>query len=91
MSWSVSFAMTRFISAEFVINGADQSFDDECPVIFTLTRPTLKQPLYFGIRLVGQEPLAKTPDKGGVLVVAGWDPTTALTEAECPFVYVRGD
>lgn len=73
------------------VNGAEPTFGDDCPVMLTLTRPTLKQPLYLGVRPWGQEPLGETPDKGGVVALAGWDPTIAKTEAETPFLYVRGE
>lgn len=71
------------------VNGAEQRFDADCPVVVTLARPYLAQPLYLGVRPWAQQPLGEKSENG-VTVISGWDPTTARSEGRASFLYIRG-
>ena len=73
------------------INGAEPSFDGECPVVLTVNRPSIPEPVHLGIQPLPQEPLGSAESKTGVTVIAGWDPTTALTTAKAPLLFIRGE
>lgn len=72
------------------INGERPAFHaPECRCVFTLNRPTLKQPLYVGIRPRAQKPLG-LPERAGVTVIAGWDPTLTNNDS-INYMYIRGE
>jgi hypothetical protein len=72
------------------LNGAESKFRDECLAYFTLSRPTLTDPLFLGLRPWGQAPLGDVGERGGVTVIAGWEPITDL-DSPVPFIYIRGE
>lgn len=72
------------------INGERPVFHSaECRCVFTLKRPTLKQPLYIGIRPRAQRPLG-LPERPGVTVIAGWNPTLSNNHS-ISYLYIRGE
>lgn len=75
----------------FYVNGVQPLFGDDCPVVVTLKRPSLPNPVYIGVRPWPQAPLGATSGKTGVTVLAGWDPVTAVTPAKTQFLFIRGE
>jgi hypothetical protein len=73
------------------LNGKENVFATHCGIVLTLTRPTLKNPLYLGIRPFAQDPLGDGTGNDGVTVIAGWTPAQALSPASAPFLYIRGE
>jgi hypothetical protein len=71
------------------LNGEKPSFEGECLMTIKFVRPTLDAPLYVGLEHISQDPLGDPGDEG-VLVVGGWHPIEALTQAAAPFLFVRG-
>ena len=80
-------------SIRFVIyaNGAAPNFCGSCNWVFSLLRPRLTNPLYFGIAPKGQQPL-RSGEQQGVIVIAGWDPSTASDPSRASdFLYLRAE
>jgi hypothetical protein len=72
------------------VNGLEPTFAcGICTITLTLRRPTLVGPLYVGIQPIEQQKLGE-PDRSGVTVIAGWNPTTRTSD-RLNYVYLRGD
>jgi hypothetical protein len=72
------------------INGQEPHFQGgKCWLIFTLRRPTLRSPMFVGIKAIPQFSLSPGPGRG-IVVIAGWDPTRPPSAA-LDFLYIRGE
>jgi hypothetical protein len=57
----------------FYANAAEPSFAGRCRVTARLTRPTIAEPLFVGVRFAAQDPLDPTGKARGVVAIAGWN------------------
>jgi hypothetical protein len=77
----------------FYANAAEPSFAGRCRVTARLTRPSLADPLFVGVRFAAQDPLDATGKARGVVVIAGWnalDPAPFDAEADHLFIVAGG-
>jgi hypothetical protein len=68
-------------------NSKEGSFKVNCSLTFTLKRPGLADPIYFGIDVKGQEPLAGVENQFGVVILAGFD-SRRYNNQSLSFLYV---
>lgn len=72
------------------INAEEPAFQcGPCWITLTLRRPTLKKPLYVGVRAISQARIAEQ-HRSGVTVIAGWNPTLGQL-AHQDYLYLRGE
>jgi hypothetical protein len=71
------------------IAGDRPSFETpNCPVIITLRRRTIQNPLYIALKPISQPPLG-VDLQAGVTILAGWNPTNQR-EQGLEYIYIRG-
>ncbi|HEX3035209.1 MAG TPA: hypothetical protein VHT73_08755 [Thermodesulfobacteriota bacterium] len=72
------------------IAGDKPSFEaPNCRLVVTLKRPTIPEPLYIGIKPIGQK-LIGVDVQSGVTIIAGWDPTKS-SQGTNDYLYIRGE
>lgn len=72
------------------INASEPAFEcGPCWLTLTLRRPTLRSPLFVGVRAIPQASLGE-PFRAGVTVIAGWNPTFDRL-AQQDYLYLRGE
>ena len=59
-----------------------------CPLVVTVKRPTLANPIYVGLKPISQNPIGH-PAGEGVIAIAGWDPTGQFQEG-ADYLFIRG-
>jgi hypothetical protein len=76
-------------SGRFAIymNGASPTFKvRQADLMIRVTRPSLATPLYVGIAVLGQDPIASPECRHGVTIICGWNGSNPTD-----FLYLRGE
>jgi hypothetical protein len=72
------------------IAGDRPSFETpNCPIIITLKRRTIQNPLYVALKPIPQSPIG-VDLQAGVTILAGWNPTNQR-EQGLDYIYIRGE